>query len=137
VLLGGAGRDMVEYQGYKKPLTVSLDGVSGDDGVAGEHDTVGADVELLNGGAGNDRLVGNAAANLIRGFDGNDTILGGGGNDELHGGYGDNNLYGEVGDDVLYVYYGVGLLDGGEDDDVCNGRYQSVTLISCETFQPW
>ncbi|WP_238488412.1 calcium-binding protein [Actinoplanes flavus] len=137
VLLGGTGRDVVEYQGYRKPLTVSLNGVSGDDGVAGEHDTVGADVERLTGGAGNDRLVGNAAANEIDGFGGNDTILGGSGNDDLRGGDGDNKLYGEAGDDVLFVYYGVGLLDGGANNDVCNGRYETVTLISCETFQPW
>ncbi|MEU4214067.1 hypothetical protein [Actinoplanes sp. NPDC026623] len=50
---------------------------------------------------------------------------------------GDNKLYGEAGEDVLYVYDGVGFLDGGEDNDVCNGRYETVTLISCETFQPW
>ncbi|MEV6600366.1 calcium-binding protein [Actinoplanes sp. NPDC051346] len=137
VLLGGTGRDMVGYQGYRKPLAISLNGVSRDDGVAGEHDTVGADVELLDGGSGNDRLVGNAAANEISGWDGNDTILGGGGNDDLRGGDGDNKLYGEAGDDLLFVYHGVGFLDGGENNDVCNGRRETVTLVSCETFQPW
>jgi serralysin len=137
VLLGGTGRDLVDYQGYRKPLTVSLNGVSRDDGVAGEHDTVGADVELLNGGSGNDRLVGNATANEISGFDGNDAILGGSGNDELYGGDGDNELYGEAGDDVLNAYYGVSILDGGANNDVCSGRYETVTLISCERFQPW
>jgi serralysin len=137
VLLGGTGRDLVEYQGYKKPLTVSLNGVSRDDGVAGEHDTVGADVEILNGGSGNDRLVGNATANEINGFAGNDAILGGGGNDELYGGNGDNELYGEAGEDALYTYYGVSRLDGGANNDVCSGRSENVTLTSCETFQPW
>ncbi len=137
VLLGGTGRDLVDYQRHKKPLTVSLNGVSRDDGAAGEHDTVGADVELLNGGSGNDRLVGNAVANEINGFGGNDAILGGGGNDDLRGDEGDNKLYGEAGDDVLSVYYGVGFLDGGANNDVCNGRYETVTLISCERFQPW
>jgi serralysin len=137
VLLGGTGRDLVDYQGHKKPLTVSLNGVSRDDGAAGEHDTVGADVEMLNGSSGNDRLVGNAAANEINGFEGNDVILGGGGNDDLRGDDGDNKLYGEAGDDVLFAYYGVSFLDGGANNDVCSGRYEAVTLTSCETFQPW
>ena len=26
---------------------------------------------------------------------------------------------------------------GGRGNDVCNGRYETVTLVSCETFQPW
>jgi Ca2+-binding RTX toxin-like protein len=135
VMLGGTGQDLVDYQGHKKPLTVSLNGVSRDDGAPGEHDTVGADVEHLTGGSGNDRLVGNAAANMIDGFGGNDTILGGSGNDDLRAGDGDGHheLYGEAGDDMLSVYNGVGLLDGGANYDVCNGRYDSVTLISCET----
>ncbi|GGQ67838.1 calcium-binding protein [Couchioplanes azureus] len=137
VLLGGTGRDLVDYQGYRKPLAVSLNGVSRDDGVAGEHDTVGADVELLNGGSGNDRLAGNAAANEISGLDGNDAILGAGGNDDLRGDDGDNKLYGEDGDDILSVYTGASFLDGGADNDVCSGRYETVTLISCENFQPW
>ncbi|MEU8243957.1 calcium-binding protein [Actinoplanes missouriensis] len=137
VLLGGTGRDSVDYQGYKKNLTVSMNGVSRDDGVAGEHDTVGADVEILYSGSGHDRLTGNAAANEIYGFDGNDTIRGGGGNDDMSGGNGNNRLYGEAGDDALYVYYGVGFLDGGANNDVCNGRPETVTLVSCETFQPW
>ncbi|MEV4639380.1 calcium-binding protein [Actinoplanes sp. NPDC049548] len=137
VLLGGTGRDQVSYQRYKKPVTISLNGVSRDDGVAGEHDTVGADVELLEGGSGSDRLVGNAAANVIDGFGGNDTILGGGGNDDLRGNNGNDKLYGEKGDDVLSAYDGVGFLDGGDNNDVCSGRWDTVTLISCETFQPW
>jgi len=137
VLLGGTGRDLVEYQLYKRPLIVSLNGASRDDGVAGEHDTVGADVELLNGGSGNDRLAGNAAANEINGFDGNDTIFGGNSNDELYGGNGDNKLYGEAGEDGLYAYYGLSLLDGGANNDLCSGRYETVTLVACETFQPW
>jgi serralysin len=137
VLIGGTGRDQVSYQGYTRPINVSLNGVARDDGVAGEYDTVGDDIEVLEGGSGSDRLAGNAADNEIRGFDGNDTLIGGAGRDELWGGDGDNTLYGEAGDDTLYVYYGVGYLDGGENNDVCNGRYETVTLISCETFQPW
>ncbi|WP_052720794.1 calcium-binding protein [Actinoplanes rectilineatus] len=134
VLLGGTGNDLVDYQGYKKPLTISLNGASRDDGIAGEHDTVGADVERLNGGAGNDTLTGNAAANTISGEAGNDVIRGGGGNDTLWGGEGDNKLYGEAGDDTLLTYYGVNLLDGGPNTDECHGRWDAVTLVSCETF---
>ncbi|KUL33764.1 calcium-binding protein [Actinoplanes awajinensis] len=136
ILLGGSGRDSVNYSGYTKPVSVDLDGASRDDGAAGEHDTVGSDIEILMGGAGNDRLVGNAAANEIDGFGGGDVILGGSGNDLLDGGDGDNKIYGEAGNDILHTGYGVNTLSGGADDDTCI-RKPADTLISCENPQPW
>jgi serralysin len=73
ILLGGPGRDVVDYASYSKPITVDLDGASRDDGLPGEHDTVGSDVEDFLGGIGNDHLIGNAAGNTIDG--GPDTDL--------------------------------------------------------------
>src|SRR5262249_23024345 len=40
----------------------------------------------LDGGAGNDLLVGSSGDDLLMGGDGNDTLQGGAGRDELHGG---------------------------------------------------
>jgi serralysin len=113
VLLGGPGVDRVDYSNHLKPVTVDLDGASGDDGQAGEHDSVGRDVENLTGGMANDRLTGNASANQIFGFTGSDTIRGGAGNDLLYGMLeykvdfgagkdGRDTLYGEAGDDRLF-----------------------------------
>jgi serralysin len=132
VLLGGPGTDRVTYQGYKKPVAVSLDGLA-NDGIAGERDNVGTDVEDIEGGDGNDRLAGNAGANVIDGFGGDDVILGGGGNDELLGSYGRNKLYGEAGNDALYTSSSSGknTVDGGANQDKCY-VLDSDTVVNCE-----
>ncbi|RAK28268.1 hemolysin type calcium-binding protein [Actinoplanes lutulentus] len=135
VVLGGSGRDTVDYQ-YAKAVSVDLDGVSGDDGLPGERDTVGADVENLVGGAGNDRLIGNNAANDINGLAGDDVILGGAGDDQLYGGDGRNKIYGEAGNDLLRTAYGVSRLDGGLNTDVCVAKPED-TVVGCETRQVW
>jgi serralysin len=45
-------------------------------------------IETLMGGAGDDRFIGDAAANFLSGSGGNDILQGGGGNDTLDGGAG-------------------------------------------------
>jgi Ca2+-binding RTX toxin-like protein len=86
VLSGGDGFDIVSYQSATQRVTVDLDGQAGDDGAAGEGDTVRTDVEQLNGGPASDTLTGNASDNLLIGGDGNDVIDGGLGADQLLGG---------------------------------------------------
>ena len=76
----------------RDPVVVTLNAGSDDDG--GSADTSGAkrdttrNLENLTGGAGNDRLVGDGAANVLAGGDGDDTLLGGAGTDVLVGGNG-------------------------------------------------
>ena len=57
----------------------------------------------LDGGAGNDEILGH---------EGDDTLIGGAGNDTLDGGNGDDTLSGDAGNDQL---------DGGVGDDKMNG----------------
>ena len=57
---GGAGEDAVDYSDRTQPVTVTL-GAAGLGGVAGERDTIAADVEDATGGAGNDTLIGTNA----------------------------------------------------------------------------
>ncbi|SDT75208.1 calcium-binding protein [Actinoplanes derwentensis] len=84
VLLGGSGVDTAYYGSYHEPVTVDLDGSKGDDGVKGEHDTVGADVENVVGGYGRDTITGNAANNVLNGGgEGADILRGLGGDDTL------------------------------------------------------
>jgi serralysin len=132
VLLGGSGSDTVEYSNYSRGIVVDLDGASRDDGLPGEGDTVGTDVEKIKGSAGSDRLTGNAAANEIDGFGGDDVIRGGGGNDVLHGWDGNNKLYGEDGNDYLEMSSDSSLLDGGGDSDTCRALPTNI-VVSCET----
>jgi uncharacterized repeat protein (TIGR01451 family) len=120
---GGPGVDFADYSGRGSPLTVDLDGEVGDDGAAGEHDTVGADVEDLSGGDENDTLTGNSAANAIVGNPGEDTILGLGGDDYLVGDEPpESNGYLVANDsDTLDGGEGNDLLDGGRYPDVISG----------------
>ncbi|MEU4692256.1 calcium-binding protein [Actinoplanes sp. NPDC023714] len=100
VILGGPGVDSADY--YRAKAIVDLDGSKGDDGAPGEGDTVGADVENLNGGDGDNIFTGNNAANVLSGGEGDDVFRGGGGNDKLYGSYGANALYGDDGDDQIF-----------------------------------
>jgi Ca2+-binding RTX toxin-like protein len=102
---GGAGVDFVSYQGRGKAITADLDGAAGDDGEAGEHDTLLADLEGIEGGNGSDRLTGHAGYDLLDGGPGNDTLRGLGGNDYLSGGLGQDRLEGGDGNDGLVGDY--------------------------------
>jgi uncharacterized repeat protein (TIGR01451 family) len=120
---GGSGTDFADYSGRFNPVTVDLDGAVGDDGGSGEHDTVGADVEDLSGGDGNDTLTGNSGANTIFGGPGEDTIHGLGDDDYLVGDEPpDSNGYLVANDsDTLDGGDGNDLLDGGRDPDTITG----------------
>ena len=84
---GGAGNDTADYSARTAPLAISLDG-SANDGETGEADNVGADVEVVAGGAANDALTGDDAANTLLGNAGDDSLSGGAGPDVLSGGDG-------------------------------------------------
>jgi serralysin len=61
---------------------------------------IGTVIENALGGAGNDLIIGNGAANSIGGGAGNDLLRGGGGDDLLRGGGGDDRLDGGAGRDT-------------------------------------
>ncbi|WP_267923172.1 calcium-binding protein [Nostoc mirabile] len=69
------------------------------------------------GGAGNDRLTGNALNNILIGGDGNDQLQGLAGNDTLQGGNGNDILTGGTGDDLLWGGNGDDILTGGAGKD--------------------
>lgn len=72
--------------------------------------TPGAAAPILQGGAGNDRLTGDARSDMILGGAGNDTLSGGAGDDILRDGAGSDTLSGGAGADV-FVLDGDGLRD--------------------------
>jgi Ca2+-binding RTX toxin-like protein len=72
----------------------------------------------LNGGDGNDYIVGGAAADSISGGAGNDLIRGGAGDDTLDGGAGRDRLSGDTGDDTLLARDGeMDYVNGGSGHD--------------------
>ncbi|HET6246946.1 MAG TPA: C2 family cysteine protease [Tepidisphaeraceae bacterium] len=116
---GGAGTDTVDYSARTAGVSVTLDGVA-NDGQSGEGDNVGADVEIVIGGSGNDYFAANvndATPRQYFGNAGNDTIFGGSGNDTIRGGSGNDFLYGAGGNDVIYTGSGSSFSFGGDGND--------------------
>ncbi|MBV8685105.1 MAG: hypothetical protein JOZ90_02445 [Alphaproteobacteria bacterium] len=89
-----------------------LDGGSGDDVLLG-----GAWNDDLIGEEGDDRLDGGGGDDVLLGDAGRDRLLGGDGNDGLVGGAGDDRLYGGAGDDLLRGEDGRDFLQGGAGAD--------------------
>ncbi|MFN3944293.1 MAG: M10 family metallopeptidase C-terminal domain-containing protein [Allosphingosinicella sp.] len=77
----------------------------------------GVTIENASSGSGNDRLIGNEAANILRGNAGNDVLEGRGGDDKLYGGAGDDELIGGDGNDLLDGGAGIDIMRGGKGDD--------------------
>jgi Ca2+-binding RTX toxin-like protein len=116
-LSGGPGRDTVDYGARTVGVTVTLGAGGDDDGEPGEADEVGADVEDVIGGSGDDTVVGSGVRNRI---------FGGPGNDELSGGANADSLFGEDGDDFLQGDAGANDLHGGDGNDVLVGSTRGL-----------
>ena len=109
---GGDGIDTVIY-GYRVAPTYTLDGLP-NDGDADEDDTIGADVENIEGsasGGGLVTLVGDGRANRLTVADGRGDLTGGDGADILEGGPLDDTIHAR---------------DGSPDTIICNGGTDTV-----------
>jgi Ca2+-binding RTX toxin-like protein len=104
--------------------TLLIDGGLGQDTLIGGsfNDTFygGADNDTLNGGAGNDRLIGDS---------GNDTLIGGAGNDTMYGEDGDDSITTTSGQDWVYGGNGNDKLTGSKDDDHLEGDAGNDTIV--------
>jgi Ca2+-binding RTX toxin-like protein len=118
------GRDRVDYGARRRSIRADLVG-DRDDGGRGERDRIGADVEVLGGGRGDDHLTGNGGPNQLAGRAGTDELFGAGGSDRLFAGTGAlapattaDSLDGGAGSDGLFGSEGPNLMTGGPDADV-------------------
>jgi Ca2+-binding RTX toxin-like protein len=102
-LSGGAGRDTITYAARTQAVSISSDGVKGNDGQQGEKETLAADFEVLIGGRGDDRIAGTAGA------------------DEVWGGHGDDTVDARDGNDVIWGEFGADTIDAGSGDDKVTG----------------
>lgn len=139
-LIGGLGIDLVDYSEKTAPIRVTMaadpDATAGDDGEIGiaEGDDVQPDIESIRGGAGDDQLIGNDAANEFWAGGGNDALTGGKGDDVFHETVsftaGDDAMLGTA--DDVEVGNGSDSMDGGEGVDIVDYgarlRPVSVTL---------
>jgi len=85
-LKGGAGNDVINASAATKAVTI--EGGAGADTLTGSATAA----NTINGGDGNDIIVGGAAADTINGGAGNDTITTGGGLDMITGGAGNDTF---------------------------------------------
>ena len=94
---------------------------------------------VINGGDGDDVIVGSSLNDTIYGGAGNDSVRGGagndlidgeGGDDTLNGGAGDDTLIGGDGADGLSGFTGNDLLNGNSDDDTLFGGAGNDTLLA-------
>ena len=76
---------------------------------------------FMDGGAGNDVLVGGSGHDVLMGGAGDDMVWGGSGHDVLVGGSGRDGLHGERGRDVLIGGLDIDMLQGGQGDDLLLG----------------
>jgi Ca2+-binding RTX toxin-like protein len=129
-IIGGQGTDEATYWLSTGPTAITLNGVA-DDGVAGEGDNVGGDIEELVGALrAPNTIVGNDAPQKLAGHAQADTLDGGGGNDFLTGEAGDDVLIGGAGDDALLAGDGNDRLDGGPGYDRLYGYAGDDLLVA-------
>jgi Ca2+-binding RTX toxin-like protein len=81
--------------------TVIVSGGAGDDTISASTLAAGVVKVRLDGGAGNDTILGSRGNDILVGGGGNDVLMGGAGNDQLIGGPGADTLNGGAGNDVF------------------------------------
>ncbi|MBY0242112.1 MAG: DUF4214 domain-containing protein [Burkholderiaceae bacterium] len=89
----------------------------------------GTQIEHALGGAGNDKIIGNALDNQLGGGAGNDTLSGDAGNDNLAAGDGNDVLDGGAGNDLLAGGAGNDQLTGGDGSDRFDGGAGTDTAV--------
>lgn len=119
----GDGNDRFDGGGVTVPVT--LDGGLGDDtllGGGGRDAIAGGDgADSINAGAGDDYAIGNSGDDSILGGDGVDTLTGSAGRNRLYGGNGNDRLSGSGGRDFLYGEAGDDRLYGAAGNDYLDG----------------
>jgi Ca2+-binding RTX toxin-like protein len=136
-VVGGEGRDYIDLRDLAPfdaggTFPVSIDGGNGNDILVGskgrDRITGGNGDDRINGWDGNDWLSGNAQKDRIDGGQGDDSILGNGGRDSLAGSDGNDSLYGGDQADILAGNAGNDSLAGEGGHDRLDGGSGQDTL---------
>ena len=117
----GRGAFILPFANQSAPVLSNL--------VPGINQTILAEGDTLNGGGGNDTIIGTDGNDFIAAGSGNDSISGGEGNDNIFGGSGDDTLEGGNGNDMLNGQLGSDQLLGGNDDDVFVGELSGLDTV--------
>ena len=98
------------------PIGHYVQGGSGNDTIIGTEND-----DTIKGGAGNDTIDGRGGNDNLDGEAGNDTILGGAGNDVIQGGSGNDYVDGQSGNDIVDGGTGSDVVLGGSGNDLVSG----------------
>jgi len=130
--------------------TLTIQGLGGDDIIIAVHRATRADCDFGNfdnltyssirmeGGNGNDCLIGTTGNQILygganddylQGYPGDDDLHGGSGNDFLLGDQGDDHLWGDGNDDILVGGTGDDYIDGGSGRDTFRCRSAATAII--------
>ena len=96
--------------------------------------TNAADANIIDGGAGNDRLDGGGGDDVLNGGTGNDMLRGGAQDDTLNGDDGNDMLFGNAGNDVLEGGNGNDTLNGNAGADTVNGGDGDDLIIDTDSL---
>jgi hypothetical protein len=122
--IGGDGRDVVDYAGATRGVTVTDDNEANDGRSGSDRDNIGPDVERIIGSNFADAITGGAGPERIHGRGGDDALNGGGGIDVFvmeSVADGADRIFGGDGFDTVEYFsrtraVTVNLSDGGADD---------------------
>ncbi|HEV2293755.1 MAG TPA: hypothetical protein VGR35_07855 [Tepidisphaeraceae bacterium] len=119
-IIGGDGsRDLVDYSERINDLRIDIDNDQGDDGELGEGDSVYSDIEIVQGGAGDDQIgVESGKQVTLTGGAGDDTLTGGLAANVFDGGPGNDHVFGYAGNDLFWMEDDQrDTIEGGPGDD--------------------
>lgn len=116
---GGNQHDTIFAGGasFSGVSNVTLDGGSGDDVVIGSNTG-----DYIDGGTGENLIFAGSGDDYIDGRAGNDTIFGNDGNDSIFSHEGDDEVVGGNGNDLILAGNGNDSIAGEEGDDTLNGN---------------
>jgi Ca2+-binding RTX toxin-like protein len=118
----------VLVDGFETTLdTVRIQGLAGEDVVDASAVPVGGPKLVLDGGTGNDILLGSAEIDTLLGGDNDDVLMGNGGADTLDGGLGDNTLIQDGSNTTSGI---VTLLGDSTDNTIAISRDAGGALLS-------
>ena len=128
-ITGGSRADSINLNGLLRSVYPNLTRISLNGG-AGNDIIIGSDFDdSISGGLGNDMLIGGSGNDSLRGEDGNDSLVGSAGQDSIFGGLGADTLNGNAGDDQLDGGDGNDQLSGGPGNDLLDGGSGSGDLL--------